>query len=285
MKKCFSLFLVILIFSLRVFSQTSDKPELIDEFGQASAEDLEARLGALAFALSNNSKSKADIIIYGGKESPTGFPLRYGVRIKTYLVNRLKIPSERLHITDCGVGNSSNLVKFILIPSDYQPAGMVRHETVCEGIEYLPGLKTTILFDKFWYQLPNEGSDCCVTDTYGDLEKKASLDAFAERLKKYKTQRAVLIFYSYKCVEKELCKYNPSDSTKLAGKTLKRERNYLIKQHKISPSRITAINGGFNGGNYSQESRRLELWLVGKEGELPKPKPDYFPKKKRKSKK
>ena len=282
MKRFFLQCLTIIIFSLSIFSQILDKPELIDEFRKVSAEDLQARLEVLPFVLSKSPNSIARFIIYRGKDSPVGFPIRFGIRIKIFLVNSLNIQPERFQIFNCGL-SSENLVRVVLFPPNYEetsPHGIC----AIQEIEYLPNSKTPFLFDKFWYQLRDDMSECCVTDNYGDLEKNASLDAFAEKLKDDKTQQAVLMFYSYKCAEKEFCKYNPSDSTKLAKRVLKRERNYLIKQHKISPSKIIIINGGFNLGNYSGEARRLELWLVAKGSEIPKPKPDYFPKKRRSKK-
>jgi hypothetical protein len=41
----------------------------------------------------------------------------------------------------------------------------------------------------------------------------------------------------------------------------------------INPAQIETINGG-----YVDDKRRLEFWFVPKGGEIPKPKPDYFPK-------
>lgn len=51
-------------------------------------------------------------------------------------------------------------------------------------------------------------------------------------------------------------------------------RNELIK-NGIKPSQIETIEGG-----YIDDKRKLEFWFVPKGGEIPKPKPTYFPKKK-----
>ncbi len=280
--KLFLQIFLLLTCSLCVFPQTFDEPRLVDEFGKINAENLEARLDSFTIELNNNPNSTAKIRIYRGKDSPIGFPVRYGVRIQTYLVRNRGIQPKRLQIINCGLGNR-DLTTFVLFPPNYQEISV--HGISCREIVQLPGSKIAFMWDKFWYQLPNDGSDCCVTDNYGDLEKNASLDTLAKKLKADDTQLAVLIFYSYKCVKKEICKYQPSDSTRLANKALKRERNYLIRQHKIPSSRIITINGGFNQGEYSQQARRLEIWTVGKGGKIPKPKPDYVPNQNRGKKK
>lgn len=281
MKKILVQSSIVLIFNLCVFAQSDNLPHIVTEFGKATAEELEAHLDHFATEIRKNPKSTARIIIYRDKDEPFGFPIRYGVRIQTYLLKNRGIESKRLEITNCGV-SQSNLVQFLLIPFNYKSTSI--DSLTCSNIEYLSNRKQSFLFDRFWYSLPNEGSDCCITDNYGDFEKTASLDAFAKKLTEDKTQKAVLIFYSYKCKMKEVCQYQPSDSPKLANRILKREKDYLIKKHNISLSRVITINGGYKRGRYSAEARSLEFWLVQKNGEIPKPKPDYYPKKKRSKK-
>ncbi len=71
--------------------------------------------------------------------------------------------------------------------------------------------------------------------------------------------------------------YSKTDSPNLFSKFLEDEKGKLTK-NGIDEKRIVLVKGGYKFG------RRMELWFVPKGGEIPKPKPDYFPKKKRSKK-
>lgn len=63
------------------------------------------------------------------------------------------------------------------------------------------------------------------------------------------------------------------DTEKEISKVIKKERKTLNKKYGIQKDRIVMINGGF------REWREIELWLVPKDGKIPNPKPETFPKK------
>lgn len=65
------------------------------------------------------------------------------------------------------------------------------------------------------------------------------------------------------------------DRKSLADRMLLNAKKELVK-NGIKSSQIETIKGGYMNGK-----RRLEFWFVPKGGEVPKPKPDYYPKKKR----
>ena len=63
------------------------------------------------------------------------------------------------------------------------------------------------------------------------------------------------------------------DKKNVAKKMLQEAKEKLI-ENGIEISRIKTLDGG-----YVDDWRKLEIWFVPKGGEIPKPKPDYFPKK------
>jgi hypothetical protein len=64
------------------------------------------------------------------------------------------------------------------------------------------------------------------------------------------------------------------DKQSLANKLLQNAKLELLK-NDLDSSRIELVNGG-----YIDNVRKLEFWFIPKDGEIPSPKPDYFPKKK-----
>lgn len=69
------------------------------------------------------------------------------------------------------------------------------------------------------------------------------------------------------------------DKPKLLNKMF-REIETVFIQSGMDASRIVKVNGG-----YKDETRSVEFWFVPKGSEIPKPKPDYFSKKKLRKKK
>lgn len=87
-----------------------------------------------------------------------------------------------------------------------------------------------------------------------------------------------LIFYGQYCTR---CSEGDVflDSTKEINRNLRKEKNYLVENHKIETSRIKTINGGY------REWQEMELWFIPKGENAPKATPKTFPKKKRTEKK
>lgn len=261
--------LAILFFCTIGFAKKADSPYIIDEFGKINSEDLTARLdnyfNAFEKYSSEYSEARAVIIIRLGKTDSRGFFYRHSARIKSYLTKVRKMPADKIIIAQGGDFDYLN-VKLYLIPTKDNP----------EPNDYFDEKwKTkTSLFDSFDYT--NEGiGTCCVIDDYQTEETEATLSAVSQLAKKLPESKIYLIAYG--CKNRKNYGYYKSDSRKYADKFLKESKEFLSNK-EIESSRITTINGGLN-----KYSRKTEIWLVPKGGEVPKLKPDYFPKKKRKN--
>jgi hypothetical protein len=75
--------------------------------------------------------------------------------------------------------------------------------------------------------------------------------------------------------EYEKKEYRNLDKPKMLAKTFREVETALIKTGS-NQSGIVKINGG-----YQESTKNIEIWLVPQGGEIPKPKPDYFPKKRK----
>jgi len=97
--------LAVLVFSVSGWaSQATSK---FDEFGDIKCEDEMARLDNVAVNLQSASDSKAVIIFYGGRRFRGRLPQRgqagaRAARLKTYLVQRRGIPTDRVVLIDGG---------------------------------------------------------------------------------------------------------------------------------------------------------------------------------------
>ncbi|HRH45848.1 MAG TPA: hypothetical protein PKY82_29670 [Pyrinomonadaceae bacterium] len=265
MKLFLKIFLLILIFASTQLAQDGR----IDEFGKGNSETLSATLSGLTFSLREKPTAKGYIVIYTDKKTSIGFPIRYGERIKKYLTKVAQIPSERFEIINNGIKDEF-ITQLWIVPN----AGKFPlPESVKEEID----LTKTVKFDSFNFPHPLDGG-CCIIDTFKADEKNASLDKFAQILKENSNLTAYLIFYGQYCTR---CSVGDVflDSTKEINHILRKEKNNLVKKHKIESSRIKTINGGY------REWQEMELWFVPKSEKAPKATPKTFPKKKRTEKK
>lgn len=268
MRKIFTAVLLVFILRLSSFGQDSNLPKLIDEFVSLNSEDLTARLEAVPVVLKQNPKAKGYIIIYSDKDLPFGFSIRYGVRIQNFLVKNLNLSPKRFEIINGGLIDKRNTQLWIS-PDGTKPPLI---DSTQKEFEF----NKTSLFDRFNYPMLYDDAGCCSIDNYKDEEKKASLGKFAEQIKQHPTAQAYLIFYGQYRIDGssdiEL------DSSATITRILRKERNSLHKHYGIDYSKIITINGGY------REWQALELWIVPKGGEIPKPKPETFPKKRRSKK-
>lgn len=121
-------------------------------------------------------------------------------------------------------------------------------------------------------------------NTFGEEEKESSTAAYTKLLKENPNLKAYVIYYGRYCTDcgfsavyskdGEHLGLKPDiylDTKKEISEVIKKERKTLNKKYGIQKDRIVMINGGF------REWRRIELWIVPKGGEIPKPKPDFFP--------
>ena len=86
---------------------STDLPRKFDEFGDIKCEDEMARLDNLAVNLQSAPDSTSVIIFYGGRRFKGRLPQRgeaaaRAARLKTYLVQRRGIPTDRVVLIDGG---------------------------------------------------------------------------------------------------------------------------------------------------------------------------------------
>jgi len=266
-----------------IFAQNKDSPRLIDEFGKVNSEELTVRMEIFRNELKLNPDAKGYVIIYRDKDLPFGFPIRFAAIIQNFLVQSLRLTPERFEIINAGLSDNQK-TKLWIVPDRGKPPV---EESIDEKLEP----NKSALFDSFYYPTRYDGMGCCSIDGYTEEAKKASLDKFAQQLKEQPTAKAYLIFYGQYCIDcSASARYSRSgkylglepdiylDSSRTVSRILGKEKNYLYKRYSIDKSRIITINGGY------RKWQEIELWIVPNCGEIPKPKPNAFPKKRRSKK-
>jgi len=284
MKKFISQMIVILIFTFGVFAQSqSQKPVLVDEFGNIPMGDLLGRLDVLGSELFKNEKSTALIKIYGGTKARKHFvfPYTWGAMMKAHLVTSRQFDAERIRVQNCDLDKDNVRVELLLAPQNYD-------FPKCN--DELPVPKETLLFTFRHDDNPYVYYD----DPYGspgaeEAASKISNKIRLELLNKSPESKIYLIGYlgtnlygSGKQNSKgewEDVEVRKLDKPTLMKKMLRQAEQKLVKSG-VDVSRIVKVNGG-----YKNETRSIEVWFVPKSGEIPKPKPDYFPKKRLRKKK
>lgn len=262
MKKILTIISLVFVF----ISINFDQAYKIDEIGQANEEDWTARTENIRHELNQKPNAKGYVIIYRGKDTPMGFPIRLKERLRNHFIRYLGLPTERFEILIGGEVENQK-TEFWIVPMGSEPP---LDKSVDEKID----TNKSIQFDNFSYPHPLDGQFCCSIGSYTKQEKKASLDNFAQLLKKNDSSNAYLIVYGQyckRCWEGEIL----LDSKKTINNILWKEKNYLSKTHKIEASRIKTINGGY------REWQAIELWLVPKSEKPPKPTPKTFPRKRK----
>ncbi len=100
--------LVSILLAVSVSGKSSAVPSgPFDEFGDINCEDEMARLDNFAVALQNSPDAKGLIVIYGGRRFRGRLPKRgednaRAARLKTYLVQRRGIPTDRVMVVNWG---------------------------------------------------------------------------------------------------------------------------------------------------------------------------------------
>lgn len=260
--------LVILFFCVFGIAKKSDTPFIVDEFGKINSEELTARLDNYFYEYERysdrNPKSRAVIIIQLGKTNTPGFFYRHSTRIKLYLTKVRKIPEDRIIFAQ-GQTSDYLTIKLYLIPDGLLPEFNDSFESNKKA--------KTFLFDSFDYTNEDFGT-CCIIDNFKREETESTLTALSNLAKTTPESKIYLIAYGCKNCKNYGASKN--DSRAYAQNFLKEAKEFLSSR-KVENSRIDTNNGGFR-----KKIRKVEIWFVPKGGEIPKPKPDYFPKKKRK---
>lgn len=274
----------VLLLAIFVFPQAKEQVVLLDQFGDVSAEDNFARLDNFMQTILKTSNSKGVIRIY--RQSKDCFLCDY--RLTSWMdgivKNTRKFPSEKYSIENCSeiIGDSPIKLYILTAPKKLPD---------CNKTVEIPD--KTSLYDKIYFYfddnklfaLEDEDVDV-VSPAHGDYSK-AALKAVKNILDKSPQSKIYIVVYLG--TNKEVTEEQQSDTSiekikrkpdnlPIAKKLMNNARNELIK-NGIKSSQIKTVNGG-----YVDSRRKLEFWFVPQGGEIPKPKPDYFPKKKRAAK-
>ena len=285
MRKVISQILAVLLFVVSVSAQ-ENKPKLIDEFGRLTAEDNFLRLDFLALELKKNEDLKGVIRIYGGGENC--FLCHYGqgsymtAIIKSRIFGSEKDSVEKYPLFDkysieyCNGNEDLRVQLYLMPPKSTLPA--------CNQTLEIP--KRSVLFQTIYFFSNNQITplENTLIDSVSPADGEYSLKALKEVkniLDKETESKIYIVVYlgtnlepgyfdkKKGFVEKEIRKL---DKKSLAKKLIQNAKAEFVK-NGIKSSQIETIEGG-----YVDDKRKIELWFVPKSGEIPRPKPDYFPK-------
>lgn len=276
MKKFISQIIFVLTLSSIIFAQSDmRKFELLDEFRNIGMDEYLMRLDVLAMKTQErNDESIILMRITGGSKIHNNYsaPFVKGGIYQSYWASR-GYP-KKTEIQHCDLVKEDILTQFFIIPPD---------SPIPECNEKIVIPNETTLFNTKFYENPY-----VEYENYLDFEgldqgiAKVEKEILNELLKKSPESKIYLIgylgsnrIYGSNLNDKgEYEEVRRPDKPKILQKILKENRNMLIK-NGVHSSRISIINGG-----YKDSVRQVEIWFIPKGGEIPKEKPDYFPKKK-----
>jgi hypothetical protein len=215
------------------------KPRKVDAYNDKirSGEAEQWHLEDFRAELLKEPGAKAYIIAYGGLEDEPGKARRYTVRAKNYLVNARGIEPARINTIDGG-RREEFIVELWLVPDGARPPQPEPTVTVQDD------LRDNLLFDSFAVDCENFGC--------GYEDEAAQLDGFAAALKKEPNSWGCIIAYAQSGDDRVGMSW---DSPGTALKVARGQKNYLLKQHGLAPTKITAVDGGYSG-------RVVELWVM-----------------------
>lgn len=272
LKTLYPLLVVSFAFSISLFAfvQTnSPTPRKVAEFiGDVDYEDLIARLDNFAIELQNQPQAQGHIIVYRSRRDPPGISHRYALRAKNYLVRERGIDPRKVITIDGGMSGC------LMYELWLAPAGAAITERRFTYRYPRRGEGPAYLYDTLSIYLPH---DEVIAYNTGH-ESHEYLDAFASELKANPNSRGYLIAYAQYCRD---CQYQENrprgflDPVGTNRSVLTDRRNYLIRTHGISPSRIVTIDGGY------RRWREIELWIVPQGANAPIPTPNQFPQSRR----
>lgn len=282
MKNFLSLILFLFIFSGYLSAQNSAK--LLDEFGPLNLDDMLGRLDAFAVEAQSDATARLLIRIENGTIDSFSAPFFSGAMMKAYLTNDRKLPSERVLVQYCDVGKNDYEIRrqLFVIPAGTDVEKCDESLFVPQKTKYFGSETNDKSYPKFFTEI--EG--CCEITGAGEAVTKISDEVLLELLSKSPDSTIYLIGYAghfswsdgkaNKKGEWIESSKTQTDSLKVVDKFLKENKQRLVKKG-IDPSGIVTVKGG-----YQKNWSGTEIYFVPKNGEIPKPKPDYFPKKKRK---
>lgn len=272
------LLLTIFLFSLTVFAQTQVAPKarMIDEFGSLGECDLGIRLENLRTELSSDETVKAKVIVY---QSIDAYPAEYD---SNSLYRQIKKQMDFLRLDDTRVafinGGFRKLVgaELWIVPKGAESPKP--SETLPRPI--IPTNKTFIFANRglglFDYEYPIEFLSISsrkerlklereieeqfslTKEEFDELKFGWAIDSFGNLLKERETSTGLIIFYAD----------NKYFNIKNIRKHIEEGKRRIAKNAGILTSRISIIYGGYR--DYLQ----AEFWVIPKNGQLPKPKPE-----------
>lgn len=274
MKKIILQFLVVLALAISISAQ-ENPPELFDEFGNMPLDETMARLQGLMLEVGKTPNSKALIRLYGGRENYFAFSYNRGSMMKAVIKNNLVHPIEKVIIQFCNINQEPVYTRFYIVRDND------KIET-CD--ENLTAPKQTVLFDvagiysQKFKLTPIE--NLIVEHGFSDGEYSQFSQNVLKRLLSDSPESKIYVI-AYLQTNFEIAengkiiigKSSRLDKKSYARRMIQAVRKELLK-NGFSASQIVTVYGGYVNWN----ERRLEFWFVPKGGEIPKPKPEYVPK-------
>jgi hypothetical protein len=226
------------LYSVTPAQTRSETARKFDEFGDIQASDLIARLDNLAIAVNQEPASKAFLIVYRTRRDLQGLSNRYAHRMRSYLMGSRGLPSERIITVDGGVASCLWQELWIVMPGTTpKPRADVYDNS------YRPSIYK---FDEHYYHAEKPNPDMLSYWAEAPEDLISYLEAFGETLLKDRKLVGYLVAF----------READGDNRRVTQRMLRTERNFLIKEFRIEPSRIKTIDGGY------RQSRTMELWLA-----------------------
>ena len=222
--------------SLNLAQTSNATARKFDEFGDIQVSDLIARLDALAVVLSYEPSSKAFLIVYRTKRDLPGLSNRYAHQMKSYLTAH-GLPSERIVTVDGGVASSLSQELWIVPPNSAPKAREDAYDN-----SYQPSVYK---FDDHYYQIGEDPNDLSYWPV-APANLIGYLEAFGETL--LKNPKLVGYLVAFRDAKR--------DNRQATKRMLRTERNFLIKEFHLEPSRIKSVDGGY------RPARTMELWIA-----------------------
>ena len=220
-------------------AQTRDETaRKFDEFGDIQASDLIARLDNLAIAVRQVPDSKAFLIVYRTRRDLPGLSNRFAHRMRSYLMNSRGLPSEHIVTVDGGVAPCLWQEIWIVMPGAAPKPRADAYDN-----SYHPSIYK---FDEHYYQTEKPDPDMISYWANAPEDLISYLEAFGETL--LKDRKLVGYLVAFRDADR--------DNRRVTQRMLRTERNFLIKEFRIDPSRIKTIDGGY------RPSRTMELWIA-----------------------
>lgn len=236
-----AMFLLSNAFGVLCQTQISEEkaPRKIDSYNDKiqSSEAEQAHLDNIAISLQEEPNSKLFIVAYGGREDAPGKAQRYALRAKNYLSKTRGVDPKRIEAVDGG-RREDFVVEVWLVPEGASFPKPTPNVTVEDD------LGDNLLYDEFNVGYENFGN------MFGGVESK--LAGFAVALEKEPNSWGCVVAYANTGDDRVGMEW---DAPGTALRIAQSHKSYLVKNYKVTASKITAVDGGYSG-------RVVELWVM-----------------------